>query len=525
MGGFIVALSNLVFIIFTVICALLWIFSSIFMSQDTRKILFMMGLLIVIYSYHLLFTPSNAEVLTSVYLTVILALITLNRKVITLVLISNLLMLFSYIELSRLEIGYHFLIFLIISLAGFKLIKRYKNQNDEIRNLNLMLSNQVKELKVLRNVSTLLQGTLELGKVLHIILSAVTAGYGLEFNRAMLFLVKDGKLQGEMAMGPLNKEEGLQIWQHVAQDKLNLDDMIEICDEVDNLDEDLNDIISNMSFSLEQENIITRVINTQESQLVEEFDSEDSFQKKLANKIEVEEFAIVPLVVKGKTIGVLCVDNIANGEKITYNDIDALLPFVNQAALAIESTRLYKLKERMAIRDNLTDLYNQRYFEQSLNEEVEKAVTDGNALGLLIADIDYFKAYNDQNGHPAGNTALAKLAEILQDSFREDDIVCRFGGEEFAIILPNINLEQLDKAAERVRKNVEETYFANQEKQPHNNFTISIGGSLLPNDTKQEDELLSFADTALYYAKEKDRNNVKLYHEYLAEQEEGECSE
>ena len=519
------AASNFVFFIFTIICALVWVLAAIFLNQDKRKILFVIALLIIVYSYHLWFPPNNLEILISVYLTLIMAVITLNRKVISLILVSNLLMLIHFTNLSSLEIGYQSIIFLIIALTGFKLTNKYQQQSNDIRNLNLTLSNQVKELKVLRNISTLLQGTLELGKVLHIILSAVTAGYGLEFNRAMLFLIEEGDLKGEMAIGPLNKEEGLQVWQQVARQKLNLDDMIETYEEVDDLDQDLNDIISNLSFSLEEDNIINKVIETQESHIIDQLDKEDSFQSKLAQKIEMGQFAIVPLVVKGKTIGVLYVDNIANREEITYNDIDALLPFANQAALAIESTRLYKLKERMAIRDNLTDLYNQRYFEQSLNEEVEKAKERGATLGLLIADIDYFKSYNDQNGHPAGNTALAKLAEILQESFRKNDIVCRFGGEEFAIILPQINLKQLEQVAQRVQNKVDETYFENQEQQPNNNFTISIGGSLFPVDTEKEDELLSFADTALYYAKSKGRNTVKLYQDYLDNGGAGEGSE
>jgi diguanylate cyclase (GGDEF)-like protein len=521
-GGTILGVSSLIMFGLVIGLAIIWFLLSVFTDQFVSEFSFIIPLLIVEYTYHLVFSTTILETLLSLYLIMIITVVVLDQFGAILAFINNILILVIFYDLRTLELGFQSLIFLIITIYIVAIIKKYKEQDNNIRDLNSNLSNQVKELKVLRNISTILQGTLELNKVLHIILSAVTAGYGLEFNRAMLFLVEDGELEGEMAIGPLNKEEGLQIWQRVAQDKLNLDDMIEITEEVEDLDENLNDIITKLSFSLEEKNIITEIINEQESHIVEEIDKLDSFQRKLSNKIQLKEFIIVPLVVKGKTIGVLCADNIANGRKITYDDIDSLLPFANQAALAIESTRLYKLKERMAIRDNLTDLYNQRYFEQSLEEKVKQARETGENLGLLIADIDYFKAYNDNNGHPAGNTALTKLAKILQDSFRDDDIVCRFGGEEFAIILPNVSIEELVKVANRICNRVEETYFENQDQQPNNNFTISIGGSIFPNGTTKEDELLSYADTALYYAKDTGRNTVELYKDYISNKKEGE---
>jgi len=482
--------------------------------------LLLSGLVILfIINYSLFGNPVNSIIgVTSLYLFVGASTIltgTIGGVITSIVVLPALI----WAEFSTIEIMYHLSFFLVISLVLGRLNYMIEDKIKSIIKLNMGLSNQIKELRVLREISAILQGTLELDKVLQIILSAVTAGYGLEFNRAILFLIDDGdetRLTGKIGIGPLDQHEGLQTWQNVAKNKINLEGMIAVQEELELSDKKLNDIIQNLSFQLDKAHIATKTIKNKEPYNIKFMDPDDKFQCTLAAQLGMEAFAIVPLIVKGGAIGVLVVDNIANKREITYKSIDSLLPFANQAALAIQNAKLHKLKENMAVKDNLTGIYNQRHFQTSLEQEIEFAKEREVSLALLMMDIDYFKAYNDNNGHPAGNEALKQLARILEENIRDNDVVCRFGGEEFAIILPNVFQDIAYTIAERIRAKVADSHFDNQETQPNGNVTISIGIGMFPEDASTDRELLNVADEALYYAKSCGRNNVKLHQEYLS---------
>ncbi|MGL4797119.1 MAG: bifunctional diguanylate cyclase/phosphohydrolase, partial [Paraclostridium sp.] len=167
--------------------------------------------------------------------------------------------------------------------------------------------------------------------------------------------------------------------------------------------------------------------------------------------------------------------------------------------------------------DELTGLYNHRYFQESLEKWISDSDETSNPISLLFMDIDYFKNYNDINGHQAGDLLLSRIGEILKKDIRENDIVARYGGEEFAVILPNTNEKDALKVGERIRTNIENTYFLGQENQPNKNTTISIGVSSYPKRAKTKHQLLNTADDALYRAKSLNKNRVELYYSVLEE--------
>ena len=138
-------------------------------------------------------------------------------------------------------------------------------------------------------------------------------------------------------------------------------------------------------------------------------------------------------------------------------------------------------------------------------------------LSLIFLDIDYFKHYNDLYGHQKGDEALKKIGKILKNIARENDLVSRYGGEEFAINLPNTSEEEATKIAERIRNKVEKTYFEGQENQPNANFTVSVGIAVFPDKAKSELELVKCADDALYRAKFFHKNRVETYVSVLDE--------
>jgi diguanylate cyclase (GGDEF)-like protein len=159
--------------------------------------------------------------------------------------------------------------------------------------------------------------------------------------------------------------------------------------------------------------------------------------------------------------------------------------------------------------DDLSGIYNHRFFIQQLTMEVERQKRYSTPLSLLMIDIDYFKNYNDTNGHLAGDQALRTIAMLIQQGVRQTDIVARYGGEEFAAILINSGKEYAKKIAERVREIVAETRFPNENFQPNGNLTVSIGvGTFSPSISTLTD-LIREADNALYRAKGAGRNRVE----------------
>ncbi len=159
--------------------------------------------------------------------------------------------------------------------------------------------------------------------------------------------------------------------------------------------------------------------------------------------------------------------------------------------------------------DYLTGIYNHRFFIEQLTLEVDRQKRYSSPLSLLMIDIDYFKNYNDTNGHLAGDQALKTIALLIQQGVRQTDIVARYGGEEFSAILINSVKEDAKKIAERVRENVAETRFPNENFQPNGDLTVSIGvGTFSPSISTLTD-LIREADNALYRAKGAGRNRVE----------------
>lgn len=172
-----------------------------------------------------------------------------------------------------------------------------------------------------------------------------------------------------------------------------------------------------------------------------------------------------------------------------------------------ESERIKKF----VLIDHLTGLKNYGYFIDRLTEERERADKEDTELSLIMVDIDYFKDFNDRFGHQRGNELLEKAARIITSNVRSSDIVCRYGGEEFAIILPKTSIEKAYEIAERIRKAFENETFFGSKAYPRVRKTISCGISSYPTQAKDEFELIDMADRALYFAKEHGRNRTIVY--------------
>jgi diguanylate cyclase (GGDEF)-like protein len=164
---------------------------------------------------------------------------------------------------------------------------------------------------------------------------------------------------------------------------------------------------------------------------------------------------------------------------------------------------------RAARTDGLTGLYNRREFDRILAAEIQRGARYGTTFSLLIADIDHFKNFNDTRGHQAGDDALRAVSQTLKDGLREVDRACRFGGEEFVLILSECDAEAAFRTAERLRAAVEVLEIVLDEKQTAK-VTMSLGVATYPDDGATPESLLKSADSALYQSKEEGRNRVTV---------------
>lgn len=170
----------------------------------------------------------------------------------------------------------------------------------------------------------------------------------------------------------------------------------------------------------------------------------------------------------------------------------------------------YKTKSKESVTDQLTGLYNRLYFEQYLPTMLEQMVGEGEdyAISVLMIDVDYFKKINDEYGHLAGDFILQVMGKMLRESCRKSDIVCRYGGEEFLVILPGADLQDSKIVAEKLRKAIEKEIV---EFEKHKiNITVSIGSAEINVGMETAEQAIARADRALYHSKESGRNMVSL---------------
>ncbi|WP_181186057.1 sensor domain-containing diguanylate cyclase [Alkalicoccus urumqiensis] len=371
---------------------------------------------------------------------------------------------------------------------------------------------QSKNLHVLREISLVMQSTLEPTRLSHIFLTSLTAGYGLGYNRAMLFIHKgNGEFYGKAAIGPLTAEQGYDVWENVAVQKWTLRDFILQQKEAESNDSELNSLLQTMHFSNKDSSILYQMVADREPLLLHpsSLEAQDQLSGWMAS-FSISEAAVLPLTANDKIIGFAAVDNIVDNRPITYEDLDQLMPLVNQAAMAMENAYLYEMTKSMAWKDGLTGLYNKRYLEQQLAHVVDSFSRNNKEVSVLLLDIDYFKQFNDTNGHLLGDEVLKALAEVLQNLSGESGSACRFGGEEFVLLLPGASLEEAGQTAEQIMEDVKKIETAGAASQPFGHISVSIGGAELRRGMTAE-ALLHEADQAAYEAKRNGRNQMVLH--------------
>jgi diguanylate cyclase (GGDEF)-like protein len=243
--------------------------------------------------------------------------------------------------------------------------------------------------------------------------------------------------------------------------------------------------------------------------------SRDSRYAHAGSNASTGSLVVAPLRAEAYVYGVL---EVWSERAAAYNDEDVrLIAFVARFAAGLIKRRLEV--EELIFVDQTSQIHNRRYFDEQLSREIERCKRTGRSMALLIADLDGFKQVNDTMGHAAGDSILRQVGRILTENARQLDIVARFGGEEFGIILPDVTRETAHAVAERMRSTVATHEFVTGTVfQPTCEVTVSIGGALYPLDAQSRAELIDRADrVALYEAKRQGKNRVVFWQEAEAE--------
>jgi len=393
--------------------------------------------------------------------------------------------------IGRLYQGFNRLLERITTLDAFKLESerqlvmmqeelKYKQALEEksriIEETNKNLEARLKELRLLDEFSQQVSATLEVDELYNVVERFI--GDHLGFHEFVLLALEDedggdSKLVVKMARGFQDEKRVL-----------------------------------GMSFR-EGEGITGRVLQKGEMTYIPDTSRSEEYLHYKGEKREDGSFASMPLVFKKKVVGVLNMFR-KGADAFSPEEIRFLNTLTVELAIAVVNTKLYSKTRELSVRDELTQLYNRRHFQQILPLEIKRCQRFKRSLSLLMIDIDYFKKFNDRYGHLAGDECLKEFVRAVNAKIREVDFFARFGGEEFVLILPSTSKEDGVVVAEKIIALVRQHEFrAGAGKMER--LTTSIGLAAYPEDAKSVEELIDAADIALYEAKNSGRDRASVY--------------
>ena len=249
---------------------------------------------------------------------------------------------------------------------------------------------------------------------------------------------------------------------------------------------------------LDRANSILHILN-----IPEKYKSSSDPLKIILETIGLKSFLGVPLVAAGNVIGSLCIHQCDRNRKFTNSEVEFVKRVASEASVAVLNADLFTKVQYQAQRDSLTGLYNHAYFQTALHHEAERAKRTGSNLSVIMIDLDHLKQINDQFGHKAGDEAITLVAGKLTQCLRQMDIIARYGGDEFAALLPEANVDIAETIAKRILETLNRTIHPQW-----GPLSASIGVSGTPHEEPHKEQIMKMADDSMYISKKEGRNRV-----------------
>jgi diguanylate cyclase (GGDEF)-like protein len=396
-------------------------------------------------------------------------------------------LLFETEDLSILKAGSLNLLTLLVNQTALSLQDQLLRR--EMREKTIQLESHAATMTTILDVSNSLIGQFEIDAALTRIAQAIRKALGFE---SVVFALRDPR-----------KDE------YVRRAQAGMDD---VWDEVRRKHVSSSEIAAffNPEFRASNSYFVshTALRKSEHDFFVRPEDADDGFLK--PDEWHENDMLLVPLMRGEEMIGYLSVREPHDRRIPSVEKVKTLEVFATQAVTALQSARQYDEIKRLTFIDALTPAYNHRFFQEALSKEIHRHSRTGHELALAMLDIDNFKKINDTFGHPVGDEILKGIVEELMNNARDSDVVARYGGEEFAIIFPDTPAHSATDAANRLREIIARRVFRLQQLDKTLHITVSIGVAVYPRDGANPAELISRADTALYFAKKNGRNQVAV---------------
>ena len=344
----------------------------------------------------------------------------------------------------------------------------------ELRELRSVLRKKNKEFLYFLEVGKALTSTLEFDRVLHLIMERVQQMIRSESWSILLVEGDTQELYFELVKGRKSEE------------------------------------VKNVRIKL-GEGIAGKVAETGRPLLVTDVSKDFRFASGVdkVTGLGVRSVLALPVINKKKTVGVLEWLNKKNGGDFTKQDLQLASRWTDQAAIVIERSNLYQVMANLAVTDDLTKLFNFRYLDQALEAEIKRCRRYKSTVSVIFLDLDRFKLVNDNHGHLMGSKTLKEVAHILVDNLRDVDIIARYGGDEFVVVLPYTPSDVAYKITLRLQRAIQQYRFLSDEGLSLN-VTASFGLAGFPQHASNKTDLIRLADQAMYEAKNRGRDRIVI---------------